>query len=97
VGEIPATAELMEFLENLPRRIRALRGSVEEGDARGVIRKAGTILSGSPDPTIDTLREVASWIEQSGREGDMETARTGIMELEAQIEELKSSLRPVDR
>ena len=58
-----------------------------------MIRKAGTILSGSPDEMIETLREVTDWIVQSGREGDMERAQTGIVELEAQIEKLKDSFR----
>ena len=91
-AEDPAKAEIMEFLVNLPRRVQALKGSVEEGDTRAVIRKASTILSGTSSEMIETLREVTDWIKQSGQEGDMDTARTGIIELEAQIEKLRDSL-----
>ncbi len=80
------------FLEEIPLQVKTLKGFLETGYSPGVVRQARTIRSASSAVEGNALREIASWIEQAGRDDDLSGAKAGMFKLEAQLEKLKTAL-----
>ncbi len=76
------------FLEDIPRRIAALKGYLETGDVSGAEHQAHTIKGASANVGGERLREVAFEMEKATRARDLSTAGRLMVEMEAQFDML---------
>ena len=76
------------FLEDIPRRIAALKGYLETGDFLGAEHQAHTIKGSSANVGGERLREVAFEMEKATRARDLSTAGRLMTEMEAQFDML---------
>ena len=76
------------FLEDIPRRIAALKGYLETGDVSGAEHQAHTIKGSSANVGGERLREVAFEMEKAIRAGDLSAAGRLMTEMEAQFDML---------
>jgi len=76
------------FLEDIPRRIAALKGYLETGDFSGAEHQAHTIKGASANVGGERLREVAFEMEKATRAKDLSTAGRLMAEMEAQFDML---------
>ncbi|MBW2459485.1 MAG: response regulator, partial [Deltaproteobacteria bacterium] len=82
------------FLEDIPRRIEALRGFLDAGDAPGATHQAHTIKGAAANVGGDALRAVAFELEGAGKAGDLVTIKASLPALEAQFEKLSEAMSP---
>jgi CheY-like chemotaxis protein/HPt (histidine-containing phosphotransfer) domain-containing protein len=76
------------FLEDIPRRIAALKGYLETGDVSGAEHQAHTIKGSSANVGGERLREVAFEMEKATRAKDLSAAGKLMTEMEAQFDML---------
>jgi CheY-like chemotaxis protein/HPt (histidine-containing phosphotransfer) domain-containing protein len=76
------------FLEDIPRRIAALKGYLATGDVSGAEHQAHTIKGSSANVGGERLREVAYEMEKATRARDLSTAGRLMVEMEAQFDML---------
>ena len=76
------------FLEDIPRRIAALKGYLETGDVSGAEHQAHTIKGSSANVGGERLREVAFEMEKAARAKDLSAAGKLMTEMEAQFDML---------
>ncbi len=81
-----------DFLEDVPKRISALKGHLEAEDARGAERQAHTIKGASSNVGGEVLRAVAFEMEKSANIGDMEAFRARLPKLEMEFARLKEAI-----
>ena len=81
------------FLDDCPNSMQALRDAVSAGDAKLVERQAHTLKGSIATFGTGFVFETARKIELQGRCGDLSTATSDLLHLEAGIEHLKSDLR----
>jgi two-component system sensor histidine kinase/response regulator len=77
------------FLDDIPKRIAAIRGCLDAGDLKGAERQAHTIKGASANVSGDALAKQAAKLERAGKAGDSEAVRAGLGELLRQFEQLK--------
>ena len=77
------------FLEDIPRRLEALKRYLDAADTRGIEQQAHTIKGASANVGGEVLRTMASEIEKAGRTGDLKSVTTYLPEIEAQFIRLK--------
>ncbi len=77
------------FLEDIPRRLEALKRYLDAADTRGIEQQAHTIKGASANVGGEVLRTMASEIEKAGRTGDLKSVTTYLPEMEAQFVRLK--------
>jgi HPt (histidine-containing phosphotransfer) domain-containing protein len=80
------------FLEDLPRRIEALRGCLESGDTPGAEFEAHTIKGASANVGGACMQEVAVEMENAARAGDLSAAKAHMADLEAEFDRLKKAM-----
>lgn len=80
------------FLDDLPRQIDALRHYLNTNDAAGAELQAHTIVGASSNIGGEALRAVASALEHAGKEGNLDTIRNRMADLENEFERLKQLL-----
>ena len=80
------------FLVDIPRRIAALKGCLETGNAPGAALQAHTIRGASATVGGERLREVAFAMERAGKAGDLDFVKARMAELEAQFDTLKQTM-----
>ncbi len=81
---------LSVFLDDIPRRIEALRSLVSEGDAAGAGEQAHAIKGAAASVGGEALREIAFEIEKAGRAKDAERLKAMMPALEKGFQDLKS-------
>ncbi len=81
------------FLDDCPNSLQALRDAVSAGDAKLIERQAHTLKGSIATFGTGSVFEWARKIELQGRCGDLSTASTDLLHLEAGLEQLKSDLR----
>ena len=80
------------FLEDLPRRISALKGSLAAGDVRGSELQAHTVKAAAANVGGERLRAVALEMEKAARAGDLDAVKALMSELETQFDRLKEAM-----
>jgi PAS domain S-box-containing protein len=80
------------FLDDLPRQIDALRHYLNTNDAAGAELQAHTIVGASSNVGGEALRAVAYALEHGGKEGNLDTIRNRMADLENEFERLKQAL-----
>ena len=80
------------FLEDIPRRIKAMRGHLADGKAPDAEREAHTIKGASANVTGERVRRVACAMEKAARAGDLSAVKGCMAELEAQFDWLKQAV-----
>jgi signal transduction histidine kinase/CheY-like chemotaxis protein/HPt (histidine-containing phosphotransfer) domain-containing protein len=79
----------IEFLEDIPGQIKALRDFLEAGDAMGAERQAHTIKGASANIGGEALRAVAFEMEKAARAGHLIEVGGYMAELETEFNALK--------
>ena len=80
------------FLEDIPKRIEALRGLLDAGDAKGVEHQAHTIKGAAAAVSGKSLMAVAFELEVAGKSGDLATAAATLATLRSRFERLKKAM-----
>jgi CheY-like chemotaxis protein/HPt (histidine-containing phosphotransfer) domain-containing protein len=80
------------FLEDIPRQIEVLKGSLKAGDAPRTERQAHSIKGASANVGGERLRAVAFEMEKAGKTGDLEAVTARLPELETQFDRLKEAM-----
>ena len=81
------------FLEDIPRRISALRGCLEAGDEKGAGLQAHTIKGAAANVGGERLRAVALEMEKAAIAGDLSAVKIRMAELETQFELVKKAMK----
>jgi HPt (histidine-containing phosphotransfer) domain-containing protein len=89
-----ARAVVESFLEDIPRRIEALRAHLESGDASGVAHQAHTIKGASANVCGEALRVVAEEMEKAAGADDLGYVIAHLPEMESQFARLKQAIAP---
>ncbi|MBF0200214.1 MAG: response regulator [Desulfamplus sp.] len=89
--------ELMEsiisiFLDDMPTQVDALKSFVENGDAGQAYNQAHRIKGAAGNVAAFMLQETAHEMEQAGKEGDMESLKRLMPELEKRFQLLKGQM-----
>ena len=79
---------LAGFVEDLPRRIEALREMLQRGNAKDATMQAHTIKGATATVGGEAVRALAAALEESGRKGDLQGMRSRLAEIEAGAAEL---------
>jgi HPt (histidine-containing phosphotransfer) domain-containing protein len=80
------------FLEDIPRRIAALKGYLETGDLSGAERQAHAIKGASANVGGERLRDVAFEMEKATRAGDLSATGRLKAEMDAQFDLLNQAM-----
>ncbi len=80
------------FLEDIPGLIKALRESLERGDASTSERQAHSIKGASAGVGGERLRKVAFDMERDAKSGNLDAAAARLTELEGQFADLKEMM-----
>ena len=83
---------LAGFLEDMPRRIEALRGHLGTWDAKGAVLEAHTIKGASANVGAERLRRAAADLEKAARAGDLEAFRSRLPDIEREFVRLKEAV-----
>ena len=81
---------LSVFLDDIPRRIEALRLHISEGDAAAAGDQAHAIKGAAANVGGEALREIAFEVEKAGRAKDTQKLKAIMPALEKGFEDLKS-------
>ena len=81
-----------DFLKDIPKRIEALQGCADAGDAEGAGREAHSIKGACAAVGGESSREAALVLEQAGKAGDLDGVRAGMKGLRNQFERLKKAM-----
>jgi PAS domain S-box-containing protein len=96
MGDADAIAGIVDvFLEDTPRRIKALKGYAAAGDLESVWREAHSIKGAAAGIGGEALRRAAFEIEKAGREGDAERLVAMALRLENRFAELRQTLASI--
>ena len=85
---------LGEFLEDVPRKVTALKEALDNGDAPSVQLQAHTLKGASATIGAVALQEMAHHIEVAGEAGDLAEAGSLVPQLDKQFEVLKKLIQP---
>ena len=80
------------FLEDMPRRIEALRGCLDAADVLGAQRQAYAIKGAAADVGGDALMKLAVYLDRAGKAGDLDAMRAGFADLQSEFEQLKQAM-----
>ena len=83
-----AQTVLKGFVVDLPNQFHLLQKTLEAGPLEDATRQAHTIKGASATVGGEVVRATAAAMEATGRNGDLETMRSHLAELEAGISEL---------
>jgi CheY-like chemotaxis protein/HPt (histidine-containing phosphotransfer) domain-containing protein len=84
------------FLEDVPRKIQALKDLVKSGDHAGSARLAHSICGASASVGGDSLRSLAAAMEKAADAGDLNFLAAGMNKLEIQFRLLKNAIEEND-
>ena len=87
-----ARTVIQGFIQDIPLQIKALRGYLDAGDGEKAQRQAHTIRGASANVGGEALRAAAFEMEKAARTGNLNAARAGVDDLEAQFERLKVAM-----
>jgi HPt (histidine-containing phosphotransfer) domain-containing protein len=79
-------AVVEEFLNDMPRQLRAVRDFLESGDRKGLSRQLHTIKGTSAHLSAEALREAAASMEQALNEGRIDLLAAMARRLETTFE-----------
>ncbi len=82
--------------EDSLKQMDQLRKSLDDGDATVVERTAHTLKGQAANLGAEPFRELAYQMEQSGREGDLDTVRSMLQEFETEHGKLLKALEEID-
>jgi signal transduction histidine kinase/DNA-binding response OmpR family regulator/HPt (histidine-containing phosphotransfer) domain-containing protein len=82
-----------DFLKDIPKRIEALQGCVDAGDAEGAGREAHTIKGACATVGGISSTEAALVLEQAGKAHDLDAVRAGVTGLRYQFERLEKAMQ----
>ncbi len=88
-----ATRVIGAFLEDVPRRVQALKMSVKSGDAAGAGLEAHSIKGAAANVGGEALRTVAFAIEKAADGGDLGAVSNAVPLLEAKFYELERTIK----
>jgi len=88
-----AKAIASTFLDDVPKQLERLQGYLQEGDVHSAGRQAHTIRGAASAVGATSLANEALKLEQAGKAGDLEKARSCFGELQAQFEPLTRSMQ----
>jgi signal transduction histidine kinase/CheY-like chemotaxis protein/HPt (histidine-containing phosphotransfer) domain-containing protein len=98
MGDADVIAKIIDvFLEDMPRRIEALKGCAAGADLEGAGQEAHSIKGAAAGIGGEALRRAAFEIEKAGRVGDAERLAAMTPGLEKRFEELRRALDAVRR
>lgn len=80
------------FIQDMPRRITALKASLAAGNLESAIRETHTIKGSSANVGGEALRHAAAEMEQAGKSGDIAAMTAWMATLEKQFELLKEAM-----
>ncbi len=80
------------FLDDIPRRINALRSCIEKGDAAGAAGHLHTLRGASASAGGEAMRVLCDRMEQAGKAGDLTALSDGMGSLEAAFARLKEAM-----
>ncbi len=83
------------FIQDMPNQIMALKGYLDQGDSKKVERAVHSIKGSSASVGGKKLRALAADLEWSAKEGDLDQVSKQMTEFEAEVEQLRSALRPM--
>ena len=81
------------FFEDYPRLLDNLRKSFEQGDADNLMRAAHSLKGILRNFQADDAAQVAFELEKKGKAGQLEGAKTGIMDLTHHLADVEKQLR----
>jgi PAS domain S-box-containing protein len=92
-GEPDLVAEIAGlFLEDAPTRMRDLRKTFGDGDARGVERAAHAIKGSAGNMGATNMANICQELEEAGASGDLSNAATLLDRLESEFERVRAVL-----
>ena len=92
-GDIEFLAESVEILEeDAPKLLLDIRSAIDAQDAQAAATAAHTLKSMVGNFCASSAYEAALQIETDGKAGDLSGCRTGLTELEHEIERLQAAL-----
>ncbi len=80
------------FLKDAPRQISALREALTRQDAEVIQRQAHTLNGASGNIGAPALQQVSYRMEISGKEGDLEQAKSQLEQIDVEFERLREIL-----
>lgn len=80
------------FLDNIPKQIKSLKDFLASADTNAAGHQAHSIQGASANVGAESLRAVALAIETAGKAGNLDTANSLVIELDAQFEALKPEM-----
>ncbi len=83
------------FLEDMPRRLRALRAALAEDDVEGLLAATHTIKGSVSTFAAAAAYEAASQLEDLARRGTGDSLKAAIDVLEQEISRLQPALREI--
>ncbi|MFZ5570302.1 MAG: response regulator [Thermodesulfobacteriota bacterium] len=83
------------FLVDMPRQLQALRASIEHGTPEQASAQAHKIKGAAANIAGPAMEETARAMETAGNDGNMETCRALMPELEKRFEQLKTILNKI--
>ncbi|MBW2436194.1 MAG: response regulator, partial [Deltaproteobacteria bacterium] len=87
MGNVTLANEILDgFLEDVPRKLTALKDALDNGDASSVQFQAHTLKGASANAGAVALQEMAGQIEVAGEAGDMAKASSLVSKLDEQLE-----------
>jgi len=85
---------LVEFMEDVPRKIAALKEALDKNSASSVQREAHTLKGASANIGAVVLQEMAFQIEVAGEAGDLVKASSLVSKLDEQLKILSKLVQP---
>ena len=82
-----------EFLDDMPRQIRALKDLVKSGDTAGAARQAHAIRGASASVGGEGLRKIATEMEKAADAGDLDRVNIRMSDLNAQFLLLRNAIK----
>lgn len=86
---------LQIFVDDTPRKMNGLRNALDSADADAIRLEAHSLKGSSANIGAELFRELASRIEQAGKEHQIETAKELFEKLESELIRLKTRIATV--
>ena len=80
------------YLQEGPGRLQRIRQGIESGDAALASQAAHSLKGSSASFGASGLAKLAEKIEMAGKDGDLETCKAALPEVEAEYEKVRASL-----
>ncbi|MCX6056096.1 MAG: Hpt domain-containing protein, partial [Chloroflexi bacterium] len=94
MGDEEFVHEVIEgYLEDIPKRIKALKDCLEKGDLKGAELQAHTIKGASANLSGEAVREIAAVIEKACKAGGKGPSQSDLSNLEVRYVQLKLVLQ----